>query len=333
MLYKNCQPPKSVIKKFKRMGIKANTPQPDKTFEEPFKTQLYEHLLNSELFSVYRTSFEQITGHTVTLIHPDIEKTPNKESQRCNNTYCNILRETKACSKRCMQHTLDLSFKTTKQSVTQACDGGLTSSLIAVTVQNKVVAYIRTGQVKLSTGAISIDKIKSLKENLPESIAADLHDEFEKMDSYDEKQYVNQLVVLGAFSLQLATVAEKAMDKNSPDSVLTDRCKNYISKHLNEKICLDALAEHTKVTNSYMCKQFKKHTGMTLVEYINHNRVDQAKALLIEKPAAKIIDIAYECGFQSLSQFNRTFQRFVSSSPTCYRKSAITCASGSCTRA
>jgi len=331
MPLKNCQTPNSVLIKFKRMGIETDIPEQD-TFEEPFKTQLYEHLLHSELFSIYRSSFEQITGHTVTLVHPDIQQTPSAEIDRCNNSYCSILRETQACSQRCLQHTIDLSQRATKHSVTKACSGGLTTSLIAVTLKKKIVAYLRTGQVKLSTDTISLSKLKALEQNLPESIAEDLKQEFDKMTNYDEKNYVNQLVVLGAFSLQLATVAEKAMDKDSPDSVLTERCKNYIDQHLNEKICLDTLAEHTKVTNSYMCKQFKKHTGMTIVEYINQHRINGAKKLLLERLDSKVIDIAYECGFQSLSQFNRTFQRFVSTSPTSYRKNALICSSGTCSR-
>ena len=59
---------------------------------------------------------------------------------------------------------------------------------------------------------------------------------------------------------------------------------------------------------------------MTIVEYINVHRIELAKQELKDDPEQKIIDIAYSCGFQSLSQFNRTFQKFAGCSPTKYRE-------------
>ncbi len=329
---KNCQLSQPVLKKYKRMGIETNDNKSE-TFDEPLKSQLYDHLLNSELFSVYRSAFEKVTAHTVALVHPDVDQTPKEEIKRCSNDYCSILRETQSCSKRCLSHTINLSKKAFKTSNTAICEGGLTSSLIPIHSDQKVVAYLRTGQVKLSVDSISKEKIHQLQEDLPDSVAQDLSDAFAEMTNFDEKKYVNQLVVLGAFSLQLATLAEKSLQSESSESILTNRCKQYISKHLREKICLDELAEHTKVTNSYMCKQFKKHTGMTIVEYINVHRINIAKKRLLESSVTKVIEIAYDCGFQSLSQFNRTFQKFVGDTPSSYRKGASGCISGTCTPA
>lgn len=300
------------------------------TFEEPIRTQLYEHLLNSELFSIYRTSFEKVTGHTVAFIHPHVSETPVDEVQRCGNEYCSILSEHDACSKRCFNHTLKLSELATNSASTSECSAKMTSTLIPVKAKGKIVAYLRTGQVKLETSLPNFNKLDEIQKNLPRSVARELKKAYDEMASTDEKRYLDQLVLIGAFAIQLSNIAEKAVDRTHTDSILTERCKQYIAKNLGEKICLDSLAEHTQVTNSYMCRQFKKYTGMTIVEYVNFQRIKQAKLILIERDRQKIIDVAYECGFQSLSQFNRTFQKFVGSSPTSYRKRATTCSSGSC---
>lgn len=300
------------------------------TLDEPLRTQLYEYLLNSELFSIYRASFEKVTGHTVALIHPDVRETPEPEVQRCSNAYCSILSISDGCSKRCLSHTLKLSLRANNSASTSQCSALMTTTLIPVKAQKKVVAYLRTGQVKLDITSPNLSKLDEVQKNLPLSIAADLKKAYDDMASMDEKMYLDQLVVIGAFAIQLSGIAEKAMDTTNTDSILTERCKQYIAKNLNEKICLDSLAEHTRVTNSYMCKQFKKHAGMTIVEYVNFHRIKQAKRILIDRKESKIIDVAYECGFQSLSQFNRTFQKFVGSAPTDYRKKAIICSSGSC---
>ncbi len=300
------------------------------TFKEPIRTQLYEYLLNSDLFSIYRSSFEKVTGHTVAFIHPDVRETPVKEVQRCGNAYCSILSLSNSCSKRCLSHTIQLSELANASASTSQCSANMTSTLIPVKAQDKIVAYLRTGQVKLELTSLDFTKLDEVQKSLPLSVATDLKKAYDGMASIGEKRYLDQLVVLGAFAMQLSNIAEKAVDRTHIDSILTERCKQYIARNLSEKICLDSLAEHTKVTNSYMCKQFKKYTGMTIVEYINLHRIKLAKQILIEREGEKIIDIAYECGFQSLSQFNRTFQKFVSSSPTSYRKNATVCASGSC---
>ncbi len=300
------------------------------TYDEPIKTQLYEHLLNSELFAIYRTSFEKVTGHTVAFIHPDVRETPEVEVQRCGNAYCSILQANNFCDKRCLNHTLKLAEKAVDSARTAQCPAKMTGTLIPVKVDKVTVAYLRTGQVKIQVSSTDFAKLDEVQKNLPLSVASDLKEEYDKMASLDEKRYLDQLVLMGAFAMQLSNIAKKALDRTHNDSILTDRCKQYIAKHLSEKICLDSLADHTKVTNSYMCKQFKKHTGMTIVEYINLHRIKQAKQILIEKDTKKIIDIAYECGFQSLSQFNRTFQKFVGSSPTNYRKKSKICAAGIC---
>lgn len=300
------------------------------TLDEPLRTQLYEYLLNSELFSIYRASFEKVTGHTVALIHPDVKETPSSEVQRCGNAYCSILSITNTCSKRCLSHTLKLSFRANESASTSQCSALMTTTLIPVKAQKKVVAYLRTGQVKLDVSDTDLTKLDQIQKNLPLSIGADLKKAYDELASMDEKLYLDQLVIIGAFAIQLSGIAAKAIDRTQVDCILTERCKQYIAKNLNEKICLDSLAEHTRVTNSYMCKQFKKHAGMTIVEYVNFHRIKLAKRILIERKDEKIIDIAYECGFQSLSQFNRTFQKFVDSSPTNYRKNAAICSSGSC---
>ncbi|MGJ8654948.1 MAG: helix-turn-helix domain-containing protein [Akkermansiaceae bacterium] len=304
--------------------------QQRETHDEPMKTQLYEYLLHSELFSIYRKSFEKVTGHTMALIHPDVNETPIAEVGRCGNAYCAILLANDICSKRCLDHTRKLASRAVGSSSTAQCSAKMTTTLIPVNSHDKTVAYLRTGQVKVDLPTVDFANLDEIQKNLPLSVGADLEKAYNGLTNIDEKKYLDHLVVLGAFAMQLSCIAEKAVDRTHSDSILTDRCKQYITANLSEKICLDSLAEHTKVTNSYMCKQFKKHTGMTIVEYINLHRIELAKQLLIERDGEKIINIAYECGFQSLSQFNRTFQKFVDSSPTGYRKRASVCAAGSC---
>lgn len=297
--------------------VKQQAPSQDAK-ESADRTMLYEELLGSDLFLVYREAFEKVTGHTLALIHPDIKATPEEESDRSKNKYCNTLLTLGLCKDQCVDHTVNLAKSASINAYTEKCPGNITSTLIPVKVGKKIVCYLRTGQVRFQASLYPEDYIEKLNSSLPDSLVEDLEQAYLELPKYDKKNYYDQLVLLGAFSLQLSTLAAQMLTKEQPENLLIQRCKRYIEDKLTEKICLDALAEHTQVTNSYLCKQFKKHTGLTIVEYINRHRIERAKELL-QDGDMKIIDIAYACGFQSLSQFNRTFAKFAHLSPTQYR--------------
>jgi AraC-like DNA-binding protein len=68
----------------------------------------------------------------------------------------------------------------------------------------------------------------------------------------------------------------------------------------------------------YFCKLFKKATGLNFTEYVSRVRLEKAKNLLLN-PNARVSEIAYSVGFQSLTHFNRVFRKFEGQSPTAYR--------------
>ena len=66
-------------------------------------------------------------------------------------------------------------------------------------------------------------------------------------------------------------------------------------------------------------KNFKEQTGYTIVEYKNKKRMEFA-ANMLRNTDKKVIDIAYELRFESLSYFLRTFKKEFGITPTEYRK-------------
>lgn len=59
---------------------------------------------------------------------------------------------------------------------------------------------------------------------------------------------------------------------------------------------------------------------MTFIEYLNTIRIAHVCKLIAEGEDSTIIQIAYECGFNNLANFNRQFKRLKGMSPTAYRK-------------
>jgi AraC-like DNA-binding protein len=85
-----------------------------------------------------------------------------------------------------------------------------------------------------------------------------------------------------------------------------------------EKTSLSDVAKKIHVSTFYLCKIFKKATGLTLIEFRNRLRIESAKNLLMSQELT-VSEIAYKVGFQSLAHFNRLFRRLVGRSPTGFR--------------
>jgi len=68
----------------------------------------------------------------------------------------------------------------------------------------------------------------------------------------------------------------------------------------------------------HFCKVFHKATGLRFTDYVARMRLEDARDRLLN-PNLRISEIAYDVGFQSLTQFNRTFKRVFGQSPTEFR--------------
>ncbi|SDD90001.1 AraC-type DNA-binding protein [Paenibacillus sp. UNCCL117] len=102
----------------------------------------------------------------------------------------------------------------------------------------------------------------------------------------------------------------------------------YIEQHYSEPITLKSLAEAAAMNESYFCRFFRRMTSMTPVKYMNLYRVRQA-SLLLQRSDKKVMEIALNTGFNSLSYFNVMFKQHFGCTPAAYRKRARKSPSGS----
>ncbi|MPM05678.1 helix-turn-helix domain-containing protein [Clostridium sp. C8] len=106
--------------------------------------------------------------------------------------------------------------------------------------------------------------------------------------------------------------------KTSNYSISVLKCLNYISQNLYTKISLSQIANHTSVNPSYISYLFKKEVGISITEYIQREKVEEAKTL-IESGEKSFADIYVSLGFIDQSHFTKTFKKFVGISPKDYR--------------
>ncbi len=95
----------------------------------------------------------------------------------------------------------------------------------------------------------------------------------------------------------------------------------FIDEHYQRKIEIEEIAGICNLGKEAFCRYFKKTTGNTFVAFLNQYRISQAKRLLMT--GKNIGETCYECGFESLSYFNRTFRKVTLENPSAFRKRQV----------
>jgi AraC-like DNA-binding protein len=126
--------------------------------------------------------------------------------------------------------------------------------------------------------------------------------------------------LLECFAMQLGDEANRAVLECHavPPQKVRDAI-HFLREHQDEKIQLEEVAEKVGLCSFQLCRLFKRHTGVTMTEYVNRLRVERARRRL-ENLSLQTSQVASQVGFASLSQFNRNFLKYAGESPSHYRK-------------
>jgi AraC-like DNA-binding protein len=105
----------------------------------------------------------------------------------------------------------------------------------------------------------------------------------------------------------------------SPDRDRIERVLDYLHAHYAERISIAALADVAALSPSGFHRLFRRHTALTLTEYVAELRIGEACALLVnsERPINHIAD---DVGYQNLANFNRQFRSLKGVTPRDFRK-------------
>ncbi|RBP38184.1 AraC-like DNA-binding protein [Roseimicrobium gellanilyticum] len=246
---------------------------------EQFAPATYERLLNGELFQNYREAFQTTTG-------------------------------------------LRLSLDTAETIRPESAIPTVTRLRLPVRVSEKVVAWVTMQPVVVQSDKYSNfeDVARAMLEK--DASAAEIksaRETYSKMSAVTRARLKAVQTLLQVLAVQLSEVAEQLfLEATESEPAPVRKAREFVMKHLSEAMFLEDVARYAGVSAFHFCKVFKKHTGHTFTSYVNHVRVEHAKKLLM-KPRYCVTEVAFDAGFQSLSQFNRSFRRVTSKSPTEYR--------------
>ncbi|MBO0462005.1 PocR ligand-binding domain-containing protein [Enterococcus sp. DIV1298c] len=93
----------------------------------------------------------------------------------------------------------------------------------------------------------------------------------------------------------------------------------YINKNLSRNITLDEVANHVYLSHYYFSRLFKKELGISFVNYLNKQRIEQAKELLLQTNLS-VQKIAYRIGYTQPSYFCKLFKKETGTTPASFRR-------------
>ncbi|MEE1048832.1 MAG: AraC family transcriptional regulator [Clostridia bacterium] len=165
--------------------------------------------------------------------------------------------------------------------------------------------FIDTSCAVISLGLNEIDRVDSL-----------FHDIVSIFQNGDEQ---NQLGLYAQVFQLLQICFNNHKEKKPKIDNCVSQALTYINDHITTDISLDQLSTALFINKSYLCRQFKKATNMTIIEYIKNRRLSIAKKKL-QFTNIPISDIALLCGFSTFSHFSNFFKKVEGMTPSKYRE-------------
>lgn len=279
-------------------------------------------LAESAIYRDYEQAFSQATGLPLSLRAGDTTGLVH-HGKAAENSFCHLMASaSKACAA-CLEVQESLAQSSGTEPKTVVCFAGLCDTAVPIRSGQTLIGYLQTGQVLLKKP--SRDQFQRVtRQLLAWGLKADLkrvEEAYFHTRVIPPEQYQAVIRLLTIFAQHLAAAANQiTVQEQTNEPIQVAKAREFIQAHQSEDLSLDQVAAYVHTSTFYFCKLFKKATGLTFTEYLTRVRIEKARALLANRQK-RISEIAFEVGFQSLSQFNRAFLRICGQSPTQFRGS------------
>jgi AraC-like DNA-binding protein/ligand-binding sensor protein len=281
-------------------------------------------LTESRMYQDYARAFTRGTGLPLDLHAPEVTRVISLGRGE-ENPFCALMAKTNQSCAACYGLQRKLESEAQLEPKTLKCFAGLCETAVPVRVGDKLIAFLQTGHIlthrpnrtefnKVARTLLSFGTEVDLKR---------LEEAYFNTRVIAPQQYAALIRLLTIFAEHLGECAEALTLKSQPEEpAAIARARILIAEQAADQVSLAAIARAVNMSASYFSAKFKQITGINFVEYVARTRIEKARHLL-QNPKLRVSEIAYEVGFQSLSQFNRAFKSFTGKAPSEYRQSVV----------
>jgi len=232
----------------------------------------------------------------------------------CN--FCYTLRQNEKANSICLKSDIEaLKIVASTQTIhIYQCQFGLTEAVAPILEDKKVIGFIVIGQI--------IENGIDIKNN----IFLNCSQYFESDEIIKKK--LNEVVVLShdqikaAASLMGICTSYLSITKQIKlmRTLQSQKLKEYINTNFRRQITLNELCNKFELGRTTICNLIKRELKMSLLDYINNLRIEEAKRLLVDTEL-QIKELSIMSGFIDQNYFSRLFKKNVGTTPTQFRVS------------
>ena len=282
----------------------------------------FRQLVGSPEFSRFAMILKRLTGLSMALNTPDVGTTRIGVSHDKGSPLCKIIRGTVEGARRCEACDQRHHAKAGADGKARLykCHAGFLDIAIPIMVQGKHVATISSGQVlpeQHSDASFHRMCRRLAWLGIPGRRLRKAYDRAPWMPR-DRLKPVMQL--LETFSSQMCGSAWRIQElEASLERPQIRKARDLVGERFRESgLRLTDAAAAAGISVAHFSSIFHKEMGVPFTSYVQSRRIEEAKRLLTETDKT-ITEICFECGFNSLTHFNRVFRCGVGCSPKQYR--------------
>ena len=140
------------------------------------------------------------------------------------------------------------------------------------------------------------------------------------LEGFDRYIKLLQILKILADSNEYVTLNLTQYEKSnfSKDQKRVLKIFEFVERNFAAEIKTKEMADLSNLTIPAFCNYFKKNFGVSFTDFLNEYRINQACMKLSEGKSIK--DVCFECGFNSLSYFSRSFKNIKNITPTDFQK-------------
>lgn len=284
-------------------------------------SKLLRAIANSKVFTEFGRAFTQATGLPVAL-RPAESLQLSFHDCRNQGPFCALMaRENRTCGA-CLQSQSQVAQGAVEGPHTIVCYAGLQETVVPLRLGSRLIGFLWTGQVfqRKPTEPQFRRTLKLLSSWGMKPDQAVLRRAYFGTRVVSREQHSAVVKLLTIFAEHLEMVSNQiVIQRDNAEPPIITKAKDFIRKHHSEDLSLPQVAQFTHTCSFHFCKLFKRATGLTFTNFLSRVRIERSRNLLIN-PQLRVSEIAYEVGFQSLTNFNRVFQKLLGQSPTEYRQ-------------
>lgn len=285
-------------------------------------------LSKAVIYQDYEKALTETRERPVSFPWPAKQSTEERAKEE-DASFCELMAgSTKTCAA-CYALQGQLEREAKMQPRTLKCFAGLCESASPVRVGERLIAFLRTGHVLVHEPTPK--EFRRITQTLIEwGVQVDLKQAEEAQlttQVLSEDQYHAMVRLLSIFADHLAACGsllgnQEILTKLPAEPPAIIKARSFVAENSDEPFTLADVAHSVNMSAHYFSQKFRAITGLKFTEFVSRIRVEKARKLM-DNQHLQIAEIAYQVGFQSLSQFNRAFRQFMDTSPTQYRHSLV----------